>query len=67
MTAAYRVLNLRIERVEYVADGQRCIGSNLLYEVNGAHCSSRVPWIATDPKAETARLERLLQKTRKET
>ncbi|AWY09457.1 hypothetical protein vB_RpoS-V16_21 [Ruegeria phage vB_RpoS-V16] len=58
-----RVTDLRIELVHYHAAEGACTGSNLLYKVDGRPSSSRVPWVAQNPAAEAARLEKLLERT----
>lgn len=58
-----RVKNMRIKIVHYFADGQPCTGSNLMYQVDGSNRSSRVPWVANSIAIETARIEKLLERT----
>lgn len=58
-----RVTDLRIEIVHYTTAEGACTGSNLLYKVDGKPRSSRVPWVAQSAQAESARIERLLERT----
>ena len=58
-----RVTNLRSIIVRYYDQGRECVGTNLLYMVDGSPRSSRVNWVVSNPEHEVARLEKLLKVT----
>jgi hypothetical protein len=58
-----RVTGMKIVPVAYMSAEGLCHGSNLLYRVDGRPRSSRVPWVAQDAGAESARIGRLLERT----
>lgn len=59
-----RVTDMKIQVVHYHCAEGAATGSNLTYRVDGRPRSSRVPWVANNPAAEAARIERLLERTR---
>lgn len=60
-----RVTEMSIAPAHYVCGGKICAGSNLTYRVDGKPRSSRVPWVAVNPAVETARIEKLIERTEK--
>ena len=62
MSVQGRVTDLKASVVYYDSPDGPCTGTNLLYKVDGRRCSSRVPYVVSDPQQEVARLERLLER-----